>query len=109
MGESHYKEALVHYDMAKGNDPFDHRLWSNSSRAYFHLGEYEEAQSEAVIAIKMNPLNYKAYSWAGQAALKLSSYEEAGAAGQSGQFMCGFQKDLKQLIQDSERLEEEEK
>ena len=50
---------LFFYVTAKGSDPLDFRLWSNSSKAYFHLAEYEDSEREAVVAMKLNPFHEK--------------------------------------------------
>ena len=44
---------------AKYKNPFDCRLWSNSSHAHFKMEEYLEAGLHAIIAIKMNPFYEK--------------------------------------------------
>ncbi|XP_064086347.1 uncharacterized protein LOC135201401 isoform X2 [Macrobrachium nipponense] len=100
--ENDYESALAHYDTAKGNDPYDYRLWSNSSRALFHLQEYEEAEEQAIVAIKVNPFQEKAYFRAGQAALKQGKYAEAMELGLRGRFLCGDTKDLQILIDEAE-------
>lgn len=100
--ENDYESALAHYDTAKGNDPYDYRLWSNSSRALFHLQEYEEAEEQAIVAIKVNPFQEKAYFRAGQAALKQGKYADAKEFGLRGRFLCGDAKDLQILIDEAE-------
>ncbi|XP_068243461.1 E3 ubiquitin-protein ligase TTC3-like isoform X2 [Palaemon carinicauda] len=105
--EHNYELALVFYDMAKGNDLYDYRLWTNSSRAYFQLQQYESAMEEAIVAIKLNPYEGKAYLRAGQAALKLGRYVEAKEIGNSGLILCKDTKELQSLIAETRKLQED--
>ncbi|XP_069956802.1 E3 ubiquitin-protein ligase TTC3 isoform X5 [Cherax quadricarinatus] len=108
FNQQEYNEAIALYDTAKKKDPFDYRVWSNCSQAHFKMEEYEEAEKDAVIAIKMNPFIEKVYYRAAQAALYLRDSTPAVVYAESGIFICGKSKDLQQIIDGMPKLNTEE-
>nr|XP_027231266.1 uncharacterized protein LOC113822926 [Penaeus vannamei] len=96
-----FNQAIIHYDIAKKKDPYDHRVWSNCSQALFKVGQYAYAESDALIAIKLNPFHMKAYYRAGQAASKLSRKSIAEVYARSGIFACGSSSELLQLLEET--------
>ncbi|XP_042873701.1 uncharacterized protein LOC122254197 isoform X3 [Penaeus japonicus] len=96
-----YNQAIIHYDIAKKKDAYDHRVWSNCSQALFKVGQYAYAESDALIAIKLNPFHMKAYYRAGQAATKLFRKASAEVYARSGIFACGSSPELMQLLEET--------
>ncbi|XP_063599461.1 uncharacterized protein LOC134775781 isoform X3 [Penaeus indicus] len=94
-----FNQAIIHYDIAKKKDPYDHRVWSNCSQALFNVGQYAYAESDALIAIKLNPFHMKAYYRAGQAATKLYRKSIAETYARSGILACGSSPELSRLLQ----------
>lgn len=95
-----FDQAIIHYDMAKQKDPFDFRVWSNSSQAHFNGGEFKKAEDEALMAIKLNPFSEKAYHRAGKAALKQSGKDAAVYYARSGMLICDDDRDLQKLLEE---------
>ncbi|CAL4068553.1 unnamed protein product, partial [Meganyctiphanes norvegica] len=86
--------------MAKQKDPYDFRVYSNSSQAHFNSGEFKKAEDEALMAIKLNPFSEKAYHRAGKAAMKQSGTEAAAEYARTGMLICGEDRELQKLLEE---------
>ncbi|KAK7045749.1 hypothetical protein SK128_025952 [Halocaridina rubra] len=91
-------------EYSKANDPLDHRLWCNSSQAYFHLKEYQQAEEEAIVGMKLNPFFEKSYYWACKAAKKLGKHKEAANYSRIGKFLCINSSEIPQLMDEKSKM-----
>ncbi|KAK8396096.1 hypothetical protein O3P69_005300 [Scylla paramamosain] len=99
--QNDFNRAIDFYNVAKVEDPYDYRVWSNCSHAYFKLKEYLPAQLHAIVATKLNPFFEKAYYRAGQAALRERRWWDGEEYAKCGIFICGETKELRQILDDS--------
>ncbi|MPC21430.1 E3 ubiquitin-protein ligase TTC3 [Portunus trituberculatus] len=102
--QNDFNRAIDFYNVAKVEDPYDCRVWSNCSHAYFKLKDYLLAEVHAIVAMKLNPFYEKAYYRAGQAAIKQRHWWEGEEYAKCGIFICGETKELRQILDDAARI-----
>lgn len=102
--QNQFNRAIDLYNVAKVQDPYDCRVWSNCSHALFKLKSYLPAEVHAIVAMKLNPFFEKAYYRAGQAAICEKRWWEGEEYATTGIFVCGETKDLRQILDDATRI-----
>lgn len=91
-----YEKAIELYTQAIEKDSNDVSFFSNRSGAYFNLGKFDQALSDAEIILSKDPKFSKGYQRKGLALEKLQKYEEAAEAFNEGLKIDPTNKELQQ-------------
>jgi len=75
-----YAEAAEVYSQAIAKDPVDHLLYGNRSAAYHAIGRFDEALSDANMAVRISPRWLKGYHRQGAALASLGRERAAATA-----------------------------
>ena len=79
-----YEQAVRFYTKGFNLDSSDHMWLSNRSAAHLKLGNFYEAEDDAIACIKLNPKYSKGYGRLGHALMHQNKFEEAKRQFQKG-------------------------
>jgi tetratricopeptide (TPR) repeat protein len=100
LREGKYHDALDAYTEAILLNPTDHTFYSNRSAAYFNIGDYESALSDACKCIEIMPSWAKGHVRKGICLQYLRRFDEAIDAYKRGQLWCPTEMSLSQGLCD---------